>query len=56
MLPTPFGYPKMVREGRKLLNEVSRGVEGGLPHDYVKWDGSHIPSHHLGDGGHGCCD
>ena len=56
VLPTPFSCHKMAHEGCELLNEVSPGVECGLPHDSVEQDGFHPLSQHFGDGGHGCRD
>ena len=56
MLVTPFGCCKMACEGREILNKVSHGVDGGLPHNYVERDGFHLPSHYFGDGGQVCRD
>ena len=56
VLATPFGCCKMAHEGRNMLDDVSHGVEGGLPYNCVEQDGFHPPSHHFGDGSHNIRD
>ena len=41
-------------EGREMLDDVSHGVEGGLPHGCVDRDGLHPPYQHFVNGGHVC--
>ena len=36
VLSSPFGGGKIACEGRELFDEVSNGVEGGLPHNCVE--------------------
>ena len=52
VLATPFDCCTMAHEGRELLGGVSHGFEGGLPHNFIKRDGSHPSSYHIGDVGH----
>ena len=56
VLASPFGGIEMARKCRKLVDEVSNGVEGGLYHYFVKWDYFHTSPDHFGDGGHCCRD
>ena len=56
VLSPPFDGRKMAHECRKLVNEVSNRVEGGLSHDFVKWDCFHPSPDHLSYGGHCCRD
>ena len=45
----------MARECCELLNEVSHGLEDGLPKNGVKQDGFRPSSHQLCDIGHSFC-
>ena len=56
MLPTPFGCHKMACKCCELLDEVSHGVESGLPNNGVERDSFHPSSHNFGDGSQSCRD
>ena len=43
VLAPPFSGCEMARKVRKLFDEVSNGVEGGLPHNCVERDCFHTP-------------
>ena len=47
-----FDDCEMAREYCELLNKVSNGVEGGIPHYCVNQECFHPPPYHFGDGGH----
>ena len=56
VFPTPLGCREMACKRYKLLDKLLHGVESGFPDNGVKRDSLHPSSHHLGDGGHSCCD